>query len=594
MEEAILAGDVAWHALPMTFHSEFVEPVLFRHGLELSRRLDSRFGRKTIAAKMTDVPGHTRAIVRPLVDAGVEFLHIGVNPASAAPEVPDLFRWRDNQTGRTIVTAYTKGGYGNLVRAPGLDTALYIAMTNDNHGPQTAEAVEALYAELQTAYPEAEILPGRMDDFAAALRPVSEELPQITAELGDTWIHGVGCDPKLSIPYQELARMGRDCLPQRPGRQTLEALGRFNTRLLLVPEHTWGLSEMTALHDFEHYEKSAFQACRDQENYRTVERAWAEKRAHLDAALAQLDGTPLAEEARQRLAQICPDLPALAEYRQAGSPSSEIETKHFRVSFSPAGALESLILKSTGREWAGPGHELGLFSYEVFSLEEFRRFYEAYTIIDVEWGRCDLGKVCSERAMEHYANAIQHAQRWTPAMKALHLRDTPEGPAFLAELEMNPEACERFGCPRILFTEFLFPDAAPEIRIDFQFAQKDASRIAEALWFSFAPIANYLQGWRLYKMGCPVDPQDVLHGGNQHLHVVDPGVTYGHGAETLRIDSPDAALCAPGAPALLHFDNDPPDLAQGMHFNLYNNVWGTNFRSWYEEDTKYRFTLALG
>jgi hypothetical protein len=31
----------------------------------------------------------------------------------------------------------------------------------------------------------------------------------------------------------------------------------------------------------------------------------------------------------------------------------------------------------------------------------------------------------------------------------------------------------------------------------------------------------------------------------------------------------------------------------GMYFNLHNNVWSTNFRSWYEEDTRFRFELAF-
>ena len=65
MENAIAHGDIAWHALPFTTHSELMDAGLFRFGLSISQELDRRFGRKTIAAKMTDVPGHSRAIVPP-------------------------------------------------------------------------------------------------------------------------------------------------------------------------------------------------------------------------------------------------------------------------------------------------------------------------------------------------------------------------------------------------------------------------------------------------------------------------------------------------------------------------------------------------
>src|SRR3990172_9314285 len=57
MEAAIAQGDIAWHALPFTTHSESMDADLFRLGLSLSQRLDMRFGTHTIAAKFTDVPG---------------------------------------------------------------------------------------------------------------------------------------------------------------------------------------------------------------------------------------------------------------------------------------------------------------------------------------------------------------------------------------------------------------------------------------------------------------------------------------------------------------------------------------------------------
>ena len=90
-EEGILAGELRWHGLPFTTHTELLDPELFRFGLELSRELDRRFGLRTIAAKMTDVPGHTRGLVPLLAEAGLRFLHIGVNPASTPPDVPNVF-----------------------------------------------------------------------------------------------------------------------------------------------------------------------------------------------------------------------------------------------------------------------------------------------------------------------------------------------------------------------------------------------------------------------------------------------------------------------------------------------------------------------
>jgi hypothetical protein len=59
------------------------------------------------------------------------------------------------------------------------------------------------------------------------------------------------------------------------------------------------------------------------------------------------------------------------------------------------------------------------------------------------------------------------------------------------------------------------------------------------------------------------------------------------------LETLDAPLLAPGEPSLLNATNRQPSLGRGIHANLYNNVWGTNFPMWYEEDARFRFVLAF-
>ena len=63
---------------------------------------------------------------------------------------------------------------------------------------------------------------------------------------------------------------------------------------------------------------------------------------------------------------------------------------------------------------------------------------------------------------------------------------------------------------------------------------------------------------------------------------------------SLEIHSQDALLVSAGQPSLLNFSNELPDLDNGFHFNLYNNVWGTNFPMWFEDDSLFRFSIRLG
>ncbi len=43
--------------------------------------------------------------------------------------------------------------------------------------------------------------------------------------------------------------------------------------------------------------------------------------------------------------------------------------------------------------------------------------------------------------------------------------------------------------------------------------------------------------------------------------------------------------------SLLDFHDRLPDMNGGLHFNLYNNVWGTNFPMWFNDDMTFRFII---
>ena len=97
--------------------------------------------------------------------------------------------------------------------------------------------------------------------------------------------------------------------------------------------------------------------------------------------------------------------------------------------------------------------------------------------------------------------------------------------------------------------------------------------LLEAIWFSFMPLVEEPDRWRLDKMGVPISPLEAVPDGNCRRHAVQAGVSYSGADGFIEIASHDAALVAPGKPSLLEFDDTLPDLRGGMHFNLCNNVW---------------------
>ncbi|HET7272716.1 MAG TPA: DUF5054 domain-containing protein, partial [Rubrobacter sp.] len=374
LEEAIEAGDVIWHGLPFTTHSELVDPGLFEYGLGLSRELDARFGRETIAAKMTDVPGHTRAIVPLLAEAGIRFLHIGVNPGSTPPEIPPVFRWRAPD-GSEVTVMYQRGGYGDLVTIPGMTEALAFAHTGDNRGPQSAEQVVEVFEEIRTRVGGARVVASTMDAYARALLAQQSDLPVVTGEIGDTWIHGVASDPGKISRYRELCRLRRRWISEGDDRD----LSAFSRRLLMVPEHTWGLDEKTFLADYEHYAAGELRRVRGNASFVRQEASWAEQRAYVDEAVGLLD-EDMAREADERLAAIVPRPPDKAGFLPVDLSTAH-ETAHFSVGFDPeSGALNRLVDKATGRAWASEEHPLGLFRHQTFTHEDYSRFLDQYII----------------------------------------------------------------------------------------------------------------------------------------------------------------------------------------------------------------------
>ncbi len=230
--EAIEEGDITWHALPFTTHTELMNSSLAEYALSLSKNLDARFGHATIAAKMTDVPGHTLALVPYLAKAGVQFLHIGVNGGSPLPDVPPLFVWKA-PTGEEVMVQYD-ASYGSSEPIGELQDVLVIENSADNAGPPDVQEVYAVFEKLRQKYPGATIQASDLSSYARAILPFKHTLPVVTAEIGDTWIHGIGSDP-----YK--VRCLKRLLAWAANKAEVVHNDGFMDRLLMICEHTWGM-----------------------------------------------------------------------------------------------------------------------------------------------------------------------------------------------------------------------------------------------------------------------------------------------------------------------------------------------------------------
>lgn len=560
LEEAVRRGDIVWNGVPYTVESESMNRALFEGILRLSRRLDARFGKHTVAAKMTDVPGHTRSIVPLLSDAGIGFLHVGTNPAVSVPDVPPVCLWRD-LSGKEIMLMY-QGSYGDTMVLPDGRTAVSINLTGDNHGPHSVEEVHRIFASLRERYPGAHIVAASLNDVAEAMEPMQESLPVVTSEIGDTWIYGYGSAPLRMARFRELGRLYDAWISGGRLDPDSDAAIDFAVRLGMIAEHTWGADVKTHLRNWDKYDFDSFTAARTQPEFRFMEQSWREIDENLDKAVALLPDT-LRDEAAEALRRI-----------------GRVERR--RV----VGEDRDRRLDAGGRYDLGTGAArcpLGGIAYQSFSSDDYARFQDAYLTSRVQWAIEDNGK---------------------PGLD--------DSPARSAVVEARVAACavERGRHGRRIRTEMVFPEdervdsrVLPEaVRCEWVIARdgrsaewtvdmvgKPANRMPEAYWVSFRP--EDMVSVVAEKTGGRVDLLDVVPGGNRQMHGIDRYVDVVTRNGTLRITSPDALLVVVGERNALNYSTLQPDLGDGIHFCLYNNLWGTNFSMWWGGDMRYRFRV---
>ena len=578
MEEAIGRGDIAWHALPFSWQTELMDRSTIEGSLAISRALDARFGRVTTGAKMTDVPGHTRGLVGPLAEHGVTFLDIGVNGGSRPAELPPMFLWKDPNGAELAVMYHHE--YGATTVVPGTDLAIAVVVRDDNTGPHTPEEVATIYATLGKAYPKAEIAAADLTEIANAVVKHHAKLPVVTQEIGDTWIHGVASDPLKLARYRELQRLRAEWMVA--GRlKPADDLAMLRHTLLEV-EHTWGTDTKTWL-DFDHYTPKALAGMLHTKNYEVVQYSWEEKRKDLFDGIDALPAG-LREEALARMAALDAKVPQMPRGVMHDA-AQEIDTEHYVLALdATTGAIRRLKNKKTGREWATAENPLALFSYQTLSSKEYDAFFDSYIIAKADWVAKDFGKP----NMDKYGAV---SRTWLPSLEEVHVETTDAGHRVLARLAVRGDAQESAAYPRRMFLELWLPKDEAVVHANFSWFDKPATRLPEALWLSFQPKVEEGGQWWMDKTDQEVSPKDVVRSGNRHRHAVGKGVRYKGAAGTFSIETPDAPLFALGVRSPLLFGNDLPDPVQGVHCNLLNNAWGTNYIMWFGQDMRYRFVL---
>ncbi|TAZ84623.1 DUF5054 domain-containing protein [Rhizobium ruizarguesonis] len=563
LEQAIERGLIRWHGLPFTTHTELMSPDLFRAGLSYSQELDRRFGKTTIAAKMTDVPGHTLGMVPLLSEAGIRFLHLGVNTASPPPDVPDIFRWRA-PGGEEVVVMYQRS-YGETCFPDGLEDGLSFAHTNDNIGPQSVPQTAEAYRELRAREPDAVIRAATLDEYGAILWSERERFPVVELELGDSWIHGSGSDPVKTARFLALQR-----LYDRFAADGLDARRlAFGRGLAMVAEHTCGVDIKSYLRDDKAWSRADFEAARRSDyRFAYTEASWDEQRAYLDQAVSELDETD------RKAAQAVFAEFATPAVLKGGGRELSLQAGGWSIALNAVSGDVAEITSPSGRTISGRDGSLIAYRYESYDAGDVIRHMETYLTHRQEWAVLDHDKPGLARS------GAALSKVFLPALEA-----TDEASILLS---MPAEAVQKYGAPPHVMLHFI----AEGDRLDLSLTlhDKPANRMPEASFLSFTP--DGAGDWNFRKMGLWHRSGNIAtSGGGQLQAVTSARNDLALGA--LTIETFDAPLVAPQSSDFMTFYKTRPDFGSGIRFNLHNNKWGTNFPMWWQGDFQARFRLSF-
>ncbi len=287
LEKAIENGRIIPHALPLTYQTEASDMENLVRGLSyntsINRKFDLPLSRE---AKLTDVPSHSRVLPTVLKNAGIDILHIGCNPGSIAPDVPPLFWWQ-GPDGSKLLTFYWAEYYGSGILPPkdwNHKTWMAMIFTHENSGAPTPEEVAQVLKEAKEKMPNARIKIGRISDFYDLLIKENPNLPVITGDMPDTWIHGYMSMPKETKLSKKLQRLTYDTeimnsqMNQWTGLNKTIApyIDKAVENMILYDEHTFGIA-MTHGNQHKWTYNDDFKIHKSLDSYDFIEGAWYEK-----------------------------------------------------------------------------------------------------------------------------------------------------------------------------------------------------------------------------------------------------------------------------------------------------------------------------
>jgi len=370
--------------------------------------------------------------------------------------------------------------------------------------------------------------------------------------------------------------------------------------LVKMAEHTWGLPSER---DTAHWSNSAFYPLRSSsQNFIDVVNSWVEQRQFVRLTIEALADHPVVPAVLSELSLLTATKPDLTDFVQVSDMRTMFQCPVANIKALQFGADGSVVrLNYNNIEWANDSYSLGSFLYTTYNDTDIQNFVKQYEY----WH----GAFTGYQKNNLTASAAPESKTWPVVLSALYQKKVAECDFYARIYMADTKSTMYYGAPAVIWLRYTVVPLArthTEVQVEMQWFSKSITRLPEALSLSFRAVPQTGYNWSMWKMGQLVDPHNVILNGSQYQHVLDDnGAVFWSVVDQslLAVRSLDVPVACP-----LLIGQDPrvyPAPIQpitsdvvGVAFNIYNNVWETNYILWYpyldsDSDFKARFVVDL-
>jgi alpha-mannosidase len=635
--KAMQQGSLIVHGLPVTLQTESLEPEDLVFSLSMNRKVSKEAGiPMSRSGKMTDVPSHSWILPTVLKNAGLDFLHLGVNPCNERPDVPLLYYWQ-GPDGSRLLTMHTQGYGSDTEFGHGLYPPkdwpykhwLALIVATDNAGPPTQKEFGRLFTEAENNLPGVNIRQGKMEDFADAIFKEEEHgasIPVVIADMPDCWIHGFGTMPN----EESIARSSRRKLSAAgwldfhlrswglPRSDLRRSVFQARERSLMYGEHTWGGArnlEGRNVYTIDNFDEFI----RTDKNSLWLERTWQDHADYIHQSQRINDSLTL--QAMQQLAdnvnmqgerlvvynplpwvrdalvelpgkagrkfmarQIPPsgykvfalEEPGAEQIISENSDRAELENGYFVITVDRVkGGVVSVINRLTGRELVDRNvpHAFGQYYYERYDREQNQAYHLGCSHLNTVYG--SNGRCVSGWNIRADLPDTPAYQSAVPEYQVMQILQTSIGKEIILRSKAS-------GLIRSdVTTTISLADDCPWFEIKVELSNKEPDYWPES-GSIYLPVNAPNPQFRIGRLGAVVDPAaDFAVGSNRTYGYVNTGAIIGdEWGKGLAICPLDQGIMSFGDKGLCSIDPDYVPDKPLAKVSMFNNLWSINFPYW--------------